>query len=643
MSLLLLANCSFSSRQPLCHERESSALLQFRDSIIVLNKSYCAEHFYSLDVYPKAASWSLERKNGSSDCCSWDGVECNHYTGHVISLDLSASCLYGSINSNSSLFRLLQLQRLNLAYNDFNSSQIPFGVGNLLSNNLRGLIPGWMYNVSKEALRILELSDNFLNGFEHSPLVLPWNNLEQLNLGNNMLQGLFPVPPPSIWRLSISNNSLSGFQQPLEMFQRSNLTYFVADNNRLQGSLPIPPPSIQYYQVRYNALTGAIPPIFCHLNLLLVLDLSNNNLSGMLHPCLGNLSHSLQVLGLRSNNFDGAIPNTWQKDCQLQMIDLSQNQLEGQMPRSLANCGYLEYLNVGNNRIKDIFPFWLKNLYQLKIFILHFNGFHGAASNVESNDSMLELHILDLSNNKFSGNLPVSNLLQSNAMKIVGAYQLQYMGSRVDYSITITNKGIELEYKKIKDDLTVIDFSCNRFEGEIPKLLGNLKGLRVLNLSNNVLTGPIPLSLGNLTQLESLDLSRNMLFGEIPGQLTQLSWLEAFNVSYNNFTGPIPHGNQFDTYENTSFEGNPELCGRPLSKMCENFEYSPIPPSTFGKDQSSESLFSFGWKIVVIGYGCGFVIGVIIGQLVIARHPNWFIKTFGKKQQLRRRRVNLQK
>ncbi|KAB1226200.1 Receptor-like protein 12 [Morella rubra] len=117
MSLLLLTNCSFSSRQPLCHEHESSALLQFRDSL-VMNKSSC----YYVDVYPKAGSWSLERENGSSDCCSWDGVECNHYTGHVISLDLSSRCLYGSINSNSSLFRLLHLQCLNLAFNHFNYS-----------------------------------------------------------------------------------------------------------------------------------------------------------------------------------------------------------------------------------------------------------------------------------------------------------------------------------------------------------------------------------------------------------------------------------------------------------------------------------------------------------------------------------------
>ena len=37
------------------------------------------------------------------DCCSWDGVECDIDTGHVIGLNLGGSCLYGTINSSNSL------------------------------------------------------------------------------------------------------------------------------------------------------------------------------------------------------------------------------------------------------------------------------------------------------------------------------------------------------------------------------------------------------------------------------------------------------------------------------------------------------------------------------------------------------------
>jgi hypothetical protein len=47
----------------------------------------------------------------------------------------------------------------------------------------------------------------------------------------------------------------------------------------------------------------------------------------------------------------------------------------------------------------------------------------------------------------------------------------------------MTNKVINLEYEKIQDVFMVIDFSSNRFEGEISKLPGSLKGLHLLNIS----------------------------------------------------------------------------------------------------------------------------------------------------------------
>ena len=111
LSLYYLMFASSSFVQRLCHDDESFTLLQFKESFTI-DQSASSE----TSAYPKVSSWKLE----SDDCCSWDGVGCNKDTGHVISLDLSNSCLYGSINSNSSLFRLVNLQRLNLSYNDFN-------------------------------------------------------------------------------------------------------------------------------------------------------------------------------------------------------------------------------------------------------------------------------------------------------------------------------------------------------------------------------------------------------------------------------------------------------------------------------------------------------------------------------------------
>jgi hypothetical protein len=117
-TLHLVFTLSSPFMQPLCHHDDSSALLQFKKSLII-NESA----FVYRSNCQKVASWTVE--GDKSDCCSWDGVECDEHTGHVIGLNLSSSCLFGSINSNSSLFRLVHLQSLSLANNYFNGSHIP--------------------------------------------------------------------------------------------------------------------------------------------------------------------------------------------------------------------------------------------------------------------------------------------------------------------------------------------------------------------------------------------------------------------------------------------------------------------------------------------------------------------------------------
>ncbi|XP_075650193.1 receptor-like protein 34 [Castanea sativa] len=196
------------------------------------------------------------------------------------------------------------------------------------------------------------------------------------------------------------------------------------------------------------------------------------------------------------------------------------------------------------------------------------------------------------------------------------------------YSMTLTNKGIKTEYSGIQNFFVAIDLSSNNFEGEILKILGNLKALHILNLSNNVLTGFISSSLATLTNLESLDFSQNMLVGEIPPQLVELTFLAFLNVSHNNLTGPIPQGKQFLTFQNNSFYGNVELCGGPFSKRCANSKDPPTPPSNFEANQGSNFPFKFGWKVVAMGYGFGFIVGVFVEEIKITRKSGWFIKSF---------------
>ncbi|CAL2249170.1 unnamed protein product [Prunus armeniaca] len=465
----------------------------------------------------------------------------------------------------------------------------------LSDNNIQGRIPKWVWNATRETLVTLDLSSNFLTGFDQNPINLPWQNLYSLDLRTNMLQ----------------------------------------------GSLPIPPQSIRNYMVGSNNYSGEISPSFCNLNHLHILDLSNNSLSGMLPQCLGN-SSALEILMLMNNSFHGSIPQICPVENSLKMVDLSYNQLQGKVPRSMANCTRLEFLNLGNNHMRDIFPSWLGALPALQFLSLRSNGFHGMIGKYATNHDFPKLCIIDLSDNGFSGVLPSNYLENWNSMKFVDESQQTYFGvtSTPDnstnfaypYSITTFAKGVELKFIETPYLLRFIDFSSNKFEGEIPAgVIGNLRGLLFLNLSNNALTGLIPSSLWNLTALESLDLSRNQLSGRIPGNLAQLNFLEYFNVSYNHLWGPIPLGQQFGTFLENSYQGNSGLCGETLSKKCD----SSISLRLFEEDEDSGFQIALDWYVVLPGVVSGLIVGVVAGNFWTSKNHEWFLEKFSRKRQPR--------
>ncbi|XP_052486404.1 receptor-like protein 9DC3 [Gossypium raimondii] len=194
--------------------------------------------------------------------------------------------------------------------------------------------------------------------------------------------------------------------------------------------------------------------------------------------------------------------------------------------------------------------------------------------------------------------------------------------------------GSDFELARILTIFTIIDFSSNHFKGPTPKAIGELNSLIVLNFSHNSLTGNIPPSLGKLAALESLDLSSNKLQGRIPMQLTNLTFLGALNLSHNNLEGPIPLANHFDTFSNDSFAGNSELCGFPLSKTCGNDQNQSHLHQRFLMNQ-----ITLIWKIAVMGYGSGVVLGLSVGYIVFTTgRPRWLVKMIKRNPEKRMRR-----
>ena len=112
--------------------------------------------------------------------------------------------------------------------------------------------------------------------------------------------------------------------------------------------------------------------------------------------------------------------------------------------------------------------------------------------------------------------------------------------------------------------------------GPIPPEMGYLSGIHTINLSHNHFSGYIPETFSNLKEVESLDISYNELAGQIPPQLIELNNLTVFSVAHNNLSGKTPERKfQFITFDQSSYEGNPLLCGLPLEQSC-----TPTGPAT---------------------------------------------------------------
>ncbi|XP_048434425.1 receptor like protein 27-like [Pyrus x bretschneideri] len=444
-----------------------------------------------------------------------------------------------NLNATLPKFQIMRLVSCNLTeFPEFSKNQDELYDLNSSNNRIHGQIPKWFWNTSRKTLKNLALSHNVLTGlesFDRNPPILTWKNL----------------------------------------------VFFAVRSNLLQGSLPIPPQSIITYDVANNDYNGDISPLFCSMNVQ-VLDLADNNLSGMLPQCLGN-SSALEILNLSNNSFNGDIPQLCPNKNSLRMVDLSDNHLQGKVPRELP---------------------------VLKALILLYNEFRGIIGKPSSNHEFPNLCIIYLSHNGFSGMLPSNYLENWNFVKFVNETNQTYFEVSstnatnatyiYQYKITILAKGAELKYLKTPYLLRLIDLSSNRFEGEIPAgIIGKLRDLHLLNLSNNTLSGLIPSSLGNLTALESLDLSGNQLSGSIPN----------------------------------SYQGNSGLCGKPLSKKCKDSESSTSsPPSIFEEDEDPEIAFKFDWYMVLPRVFCGLIVGFVAGDAFADKKHEWFVETFSKRR-----------
>ncbi|GKV06531.1 hypothetical protein SLEP1_g18416 [Rubroshorea leprosula] len=387
-------------------------------------------------------NWGRGKEN--SDCCQWEMVRCNPFSGRVIELHLDHITRSGAYNYlNASLFlpfeelknlylggngivgcienedfhrlsKLSNFEFLDLSWNDFNSNMLLSlsELSSLKSLNLAGNYlqvsnhTNGFERLSKlRSLEILDLSYNYLNNSILKSLndLLSLKSLYLVNCNLIMasnhtkaadLENLSRLNHLEFLDLS-SNMDLNNILSYLSSL--SSLKTLILWNCGLKGTL---------------SAKGFMR--FSNLRNLKILDLSGNDLNINILTSLSELP-SLKSLRLAycnlliaSNHRNGADFEKLSRLHHLEFLDLSDNtDLNNNILSYLSSFSSLKTLILSNCRLNGTLSTKeLGNLRNLKVLDISFNNIESLKSSQDDqNLRFVHLEVLDMSNNFFNNNV----------------------------------------------------------------------------------------------------------------------------------------------------------------------------------------------------------------------------------------------
>ncbi|CAN1344661.1 Receptor-like protein EIX2 [Linum perenne] len=413
------------------------------------------------------------------DCCTWSGVVCDNFTGHVTELHLgwpSSSSWQNSGFSGKlspSLLELKYLSYLDLSNNNFQGIPVPSFLGSMsgLSSlyldgaGFGGVIPHQLGNLSQLQQLGLQAGDYVM--YSDS---LQW------------ISGLH-----SLEYLDLSNVDLSNATDWL------NMVNILPTLSEL---------FLSKCQIRY------IPPVAnVNLSLLSALDLYHNDFPRSSLFSWASHLHSLTYLDLGLNHFGGSFPDELQNLTSLRNLFLTSNQFNSSIPNWLYSLHNLENLTLYNNKLQGTVSNDIGNLSSLVHLDMSFNhGLEFEKGIPESFKGFCRLRFLSLPRVKL--NQSVSELLD-----ILGGCAC--------------------------NTLQVLSLRGSQLFGPLTDDIGKFKTLRRLILSNNSISGSLPVLFGEMTSLNHVDISRNKIIGMIPESFGMLAELTFADISQNSMKGVV--------------------------------------------------------------------------------------------------------
>ncbi|KAL2538990.1 putative LRR receptor-like serine/threonine-protein kinase [Forsythia ovata] len=419
---------------------------------------------------------------------------------------------------------------------------------NVHNNSLFGTIPISMFNIS--TMKMMRLSANQFSGHLPSTIGLSLPNLEGLYLGNNRLTGVIPSSITNatiLMILSMGANFLTGAVPNfgnLRLLKR----LLIGENNLTRESSS---PELRFF----SSLTNC--------RYLDYIEVSLNQLNGILPASIGNFSTSLQLFKAFGSYIKGAIPVEIGNLSSLEGLYLDNNQLTGFIPRTLGNLRRLQRIYLEHNKLDGYIPAELCHLSNLGDLYVSNNTLYGSIPTCLG--ELKSFRRLYLDSNKLESTVPL------NLWNLKDLLELNLSSNRLRGSLPSEIKNLKIVNK--------LDLSQNQLSGDIPISVGGMQSLVSVSFTHNKFQGSIPESLGNMRSLESLDLSYNNFSGLIPKSLETLNYLQYFDVSNNRLEGEIPVGGLFANFTAQSFLQNFALRLKDLSQRRRRKSYRQLPKS----------------------------------------------------------------
>ena len=357
-------------------------------------------------------------------------------TGHVIELDLNCSWLFGTIHSNTTLFLLPHLQRLNLAFNNFYGSSISAGFGqfsslthlNLFNSGFSGLISPEISHLSN--LVSFDLSWNSNTEFAphgFNSLVQNLTKLQKLHLQGTSISLVFPnslLNRSSLISLVLYDCGLHRRFPNHDIHLPKLEVLDLLGNNDLSGNFPrfSENNSLTKLYLSSKNFSGGFPTSINNLKSLQTLDLVDCEFSRSIPVSLENLTQ-ITFLYLSWNHFSGKIRNVFNNLGNLVSLYLSGNNFSGQLPPSIGNLTNLQDLDFSNNQLEGVIPSHVNGFLSLSFVNLRYNLFNGTIPSWLC--TLPSLVQLDLSHNKLTGHI---GKFQFDSLKKIDLIMMSYMG-----------------------------------------------------------------------------------------------------------------------------------------------------------------------------------------------------------------------